>query len=145
MGVLNWLAQHWFDTLQTLAIVVSFGVTAYTLRRDQRVRRLSNTFEINRQHRDLWLSFSQRPELARIFESTAENEGISTVETEFINLVILHLKLAHYAMREKLYEPPEGLSDDIRHFFTKPIPRRVWEEKKRFHGAAFTAFLEKHL
>lgn len=145
MGVLNWLVHNGFDALQTLAIVVSFGVTAYTLRRDYRVRRLANTFEINRQHRDLWLHFSERPELARILESNAGDKPISAAETEFVNLVILHLKLAHRAIQDRLYDTPVGLARDIREFFGKPIPRRVWEEKKSFHGEAFVAFLEKHL
>jgi len=145
MGLLNWLVHNGFDAFQTLAIVVSFGVTVYTLRRDYRIRRLANTFEINRQHRDLWLHFSERPELASILESSARNQPISAAESEFVNLVILHLKLAHRAIQDRLYDAPEGLAVDIREFFRKPIPRRVWEEKKPFYGTEFVSFVEKHL
>jgi len=36
------------------------------------------------------------------------------------------------------------LADDIRHFFKKPIPRSVWEQKKAFQGREFVAFVETH-
>jgi hypothetical protein len=141
---LAWLGSNWIDVLQSFAIIASFSTTLYALRKDREARVVANSFEITKQHRDLWLNFGSRPELARILSESASGP-ILPAEREFVISVILHLKTAYRAIRSRLFDAPEGLGNDIRQFFSKPIPRAVWEETKVMHSDEFVSFVGAYL
>jgi hypothetical protein len=139
--ILTWLSTNWLDALQSLAIVASFSTTMYALRKEAQARFLANSFEITRQHRELWLNFGSRPQLARILNETVVGE-ITPAEKQFVISVILHLKAAYRAIGFGLYDAPEGSRKDIGMFFSKPIPKMVWSEMKALHNKDFVAFVE---
>jgi hypothetical protein len=145
MGLSEWLIANWFDAVQTIAIAAGFLNTAFVLRRDAKMRRMANTFELNRQHRDLWRHFADHPELQAILEARPLKRAPSIQEAGFVNLVIQHLQLVHRATKDKLYTPPEKIGTDIKSFFSRPIPRRVWEELKGFQPDDFVRFVEQQL
>jgi hypothetical protein len=61
MEVSSWLAQHWFDLLQTLAIIGGLTFTGYSLRQDERARRIGNLISIKQQYREIWEELYDRP------------------------------------------------------------------------------------
>lgn len=140
----DWVAQNWFDTSQTLAIIVSLFTTLYTLRTEKKERLLANSFELTKSHRELWTFFSSKPELRRILHEKKKRNP-SPVEVDFITLLILHLKLAHQATKSRLYKPPQGMEADVQSFFSKPIPRRVWEQRKSHYDPDFVHFVDRLL
>jgi hypothetical protein len=50
MGVFNWLAEHWFDLIQTVGIIGGLLFTAHAIRKDERARTISNTIALNEQY-----------------------------------------------------------------------------------------------
>jgi len=45
-------------------------------------------------------------------------------------------------MRDKLFGTPDGLREDIRQFFARPIPKRVWDHTKALQDRRFVRFVE---
>ena len=89
----------------------------------------------------------ERPELARILERRVDLQAdpISDAEENFVNLVILHLNASHYAFTQGLFKKPDGLGEDVRSFFSCPIPAAVWQKTRRFRDRKFAKFVEDHL
>jgi hypothetical protein len=61
MEVSSWLAQHWFDLLQTLGIIGGLTFTGYSLRQDERARRIGYLISIKQQYREIWEELYDRP------------------------------------------------------------------------------------
>jgi len=143
---LLWLRENWFTGLQTLAIVSGFIFTCITLRRDERSRRVGNLFQLNSNHRQLWEQLFTQPQLRGILsaERDISSEPVTNDEALFVGFLILHLNTAHKAIRNQLLDTPEGLAADVRTFFALPIPRAVWEERRRYQDAEFVSFVERH-
>lgn len=147
MSWVHWLEENWFTGLQTIAIVSGLFFTCITLQRDRTSRRISNLFQITANHREVWEKLLTQPNLQRVLspQSDITREPVSVDETIFVGFVILHLNSAHQAMRHGVMNAPEGLATDIRTLFSLPIPRAVWEDRKRFQDREFIAFVERIL
>lgn len=147
MGGWTWLAQNWFPLAETLGIVASLIFTAFTVRQDMRERRLANLVVLTGQHRDVWKALYERPGLGRLL-STAVNpkrQPLTRQENLFITLVILHLGTVHRAMKHGLISRVGGIRQDIRWFFSLPLPKAVWEKVKPFQDKEFVGFIEECL
>lgn len=142
MGV--WIAQNWFDLLQSVGIIASLVFTAWALRSDTKTRRVSNLLALTESHKTLWGEFYRRPELHRILDEQAHVrlDGITREEEILVNLAILHLNSAFYAHKLGLVFKLEGLRRDIAWFFSLPIPRMIWEQSKVVQNDDFVAFVE---
>jgi len=57
-------------------------------------------------------------------------------------MAIQHLSSAYQAMESGLVIKPERVRQDIRWFFSLPIPKAIWEKMKAFHNDAFAEFVE---
>ena len=147
MNWLHWLGENWFTGLQTVAIVSGLVFTCITLRRDSHSRRISSLFQITANHREVWEKLLTQPKLHRVLslKPDIDREPVTVDETIFVEFLILHLNSAHQAMRNGVMDAPEGLSTDIRTLFSLPIPRAVWEDKRRFQDGEFIAFVERNL
>jgi len=141
--ILQWISAHWFDLLQTAGIVGGFIFTGITLREDTKVKRLQSLFTITKSHREIWSEIYQRPDLSRILDQTADvnAQPVTKEETLFVNFLIFHLNNSYQAICDGLYSRPEGLGEDIKSFFSLPIPRTVWEQTKKFQDRDFVAFV----
>lgn len=146
MAVTAWLAGNWFDLLQTVGIVGSLLFTAYTVRRDEKARKVGNLIAIKQEHREIWKDLYDNPELTRVLEKRVDldKKPISDAESLFVRSLILHLSTVFRAMRENMFVPLEGLGGDIREFFSLPIPREVWKKYRRFQNGDFVRFVEKN-
>lgn len=139
-----WLDQNSFTLLQSIGIVGGLLFTAFSMRSEDKTRRISNLLLVTQNHRDIWQEVFRRPDLQRVLDEGAnlEETPISREERIFVNLVILHLNSVFHAMKDKLVLKPEGLQKDVGSFFSLPIPQAVWSEMKLLHEDDFVAFVE---
>ena len=141
----DWFTEHWFDLLQSVGIIGSFLLAAYTTWKDAKARRIGNSIAINDQHRKIWKDIYEHPELARALDIEADAKDISIGEEMFITTIIAHLSTVFRAMKHGEFVTLEGLQNDVREFFTLPIPRVVWEKLKPFQDVSFSNFVENCL
>lgn len=146
-SLLNLIAEHWFDALQTAGIVGGLFFTGVSLRTDAKAKRLQSLFTITKHHREIWSEFYERPELSRILDPKADlaAKPVTNEERLFVNFLIFHLNNSYQAINDGLYHQPEGLRKDIASFFSLPIPKAVWAKTKNFQDRNFVCFVEKTL
>ena len=147
MQVSQWLAANWFDLLQTLGIVGGLLFTAYAIRKDEKGRKISNLIAMNQQHHEIWRELYERPELGRVLKEEADvnSAPVSDAERLFVNSLILQLSTVFSAMKEGMFVPLEGLKEDIKGFFSLPIPKNVWEKNRSLQNGEFVRFVESCL
>jgi len=145
MGFTSWLAENWFTLLQSTGIVGSLWYAAQSFRLDAKVRRVSNHFEIIEHHRRIWSQLYFRPELSRVRETDPDmkSKPISVEEELFVAQVIFHIGVVFEATKEGVIHPFDGAEEDIRQFFSKPIPWKVWNRKRAYQDCEFVEFIER--
>jgi len=143
----TWLAEHWFDVVQTAGIIGGFLFTAQTIRRDEKARAISNTIALNEQYNQIWRELYERPELGRILQNDVDlnRQPISNDEALFVKKLILYLDVVRRAMNAGIFVKIQGLQKDIQDFFSLPIPKAVWEKIKPFQDKEFIALIESCL
>lgn len=139
-----WLAAHLPDLLQNAGIVGSLCLSGWAAHREAQARRTANLLKLTEQHRDLWKELFVRPALSRVLRADADPDADPPTDEEmqFVTLLILHLNTAHSAIRAGVIKEPEGLTLDIRGFFSLPIPQAGWEAVRHLHDSDFVAFVE---
>jgi len=144
MGVTTWLGQNWFVLLQTVGIVASLLFTAIAFRQDILERQLLNLLHITDRHRDIWRELYQKPDLWRVVDPAANprRRPVTDREELFVTLIILHLVTVHRAIKQGLVSRLGGVRQDIRDFFTLPLPKAVWQKISPLHEPDFVRFVE---
>lgn len=147
MDLLNWAGGHWFDFVQTLGIVGGLVYTGRVVRIDAKVRRIQNLFWLTKQHREIWSLVHRHPALARVIDPNSDPNAqqVTPEEELFVTFVILHLSNMYQATLAGFFVTPEGLANDIREFFSLPVPRVVWSKVSRLQDRSFTRFVESVL
>lgn len=142
-----WLARHWVDLLQSVGIIGGLVFTAYSIRKEARARQIANMMGAAQQHYSIWKELYGRPHLLRIVDRNAAlvEKPVSDEERLFVTAIIIHLDSIHRALKAKLFLNQEGLREDVRGFFSLPIPKAVWEQAKRLHDRDFVTFVETTL
>jgi hypothetical protein len=145
MGFSQWFGQHWFTSLQSVAIIAGLLFNATALRADAKSRRVNNLLTITANHRQIWTQFYQQPELKRVLDSEArlDEKGLTREEELFTRFVILHLNSAFHAIKNGMLMTPDGLRRDAAWFFSLPIPASVWERVKLLQDRDFAQFVEQ--
>lgn len=141
---MSWLAAHWLDLIQSAGIVGGLLFNGWALHRDGQAQRAANLLKLTEQHRDIWREMFSRPGLARVLRPDADllTDPVTDEETLFVTLLILHLNTAFSAVRAGVLRAPEGITPDIRGFFSLPIPRAAWEKARHLHDREFVRFVE---
>jgi len=144
MSPLPWLADNWFTLLQSVGIVWSLVYTGNALRSDTKARQVQNQFALTKQHREIWSMLFDRPELSRIMspEIDLKTAPVTREEEMFVGFLVFHLSDFFRATQAGLFIGPERLKEDIRGFFSKPIPRAVWEKIAPLQDKDFVRFVE---
>ncbi len=147
MGIFNGFVVHWFDLLQSAGIIGGLLFTAYSIRKDNQARRISNLNAIADRHREIWQDFYSRPQFSRVLDAKVDlsKVPISQDEELFVNLLVVHLDSVHRAIKAGLFVKIEGLKQDISGFFALPIPRAVWEKYKHLLDRDFMELVESAL
>jgi hypothetical protein len=141
----SWFSEHWFDLLQSVGIIGSFMLAAYTTWKDTKARRVGNSIAINNQYRSIWKDIYEHPQLARVLDVEADAKDISVGEELFVTTIIAHLSTVFRAMKQGEFVKLEGLQNDVREFFALPIPKAVWTKTKLLQNQDFAAFIESSL
>lgn len=147
MGFLGWLAQNWFNMLQTGGIVASLIFTGVALRDSTQTSRINNLIYLTENHRELWSNILHQPGLSRILEQSVDlaQKPITAREQILALLAIQHLHSAFRAMKNGLVVKPDSLRRDVTEFFSLPIPSSVWSQMKEFQNGDFVAFVDSCL
>ena len=143
--IMRWLFEHGKDTLESTGVVGGLFFTAASFRADARERHIVNLMSVAHSHRELWLQLVEKPELSRILKSDVDLDKatVSVVEERFVHLLIIHLAVCFEAVKAGVLPSLSGLEDDVRSFFSLPIPRQVWKWSRRFQEKGFVAFVDK--
>ena len=143
----TWLAEHWFDLAQTVVLVTGLFATAASLRADTREKKIQNLFDLTSAHREIWSVLYARPQLNRILEANPDvtRQPVTPEEELFVHFLILHLRTSFKARQNGLEFDDDAVGADIRDFFSRRIPRQVWENSKRFQDADFVKFVESKI
>ena len=141
----NWITGHWLDLLQSIGIVGGLLFSAYTTRKDERARRISNSIAINEQYRQIWNEMYNHPELSRVLakDANVRKTPVSRQEELFVTMLILHLSTVYRAMKHGEFVKLEGLQKDVEEFFSLPIPQAVWRKIKPLQDRNFVRFIEE--
>ena len=142
--LIQWIGEHGKDTLESAGLIVSLGLATASFRAEARERRVSNLMALAEGHRELWLQITDRPELARILKRHLDlkKAPVSVVEERFVHLIITHLGVTYAAMQNRVLPNLVGLEEDVRNFFSLPIPAQVWKWSRRFQDPSFVHFVE---
>jgi len=144
MDFSRWVAENWFDLLQSIGIIATLLFTARSLRSETRTRQVANLIALTEGHRKIWGEFLGKPELQRVLDDRADvrKRDITRKEEIFVNFVILQMNTAFYAQKSDLVFKLEGLRRDIAWLFSLPIPRMIWEKTKLVQNDEFVEFVE---
>ena len=143
----NWVQTNWFSLTQSLGIIFGLFFTALASSREAKSRQTGNILALTELHRDLWAEVHRRPDLQRVVADNADlvNRPISLAEEEFLNLVLVHFYTGWQLAKQNTGVSLEVLRKDVRSFFSRPIPRAVWENTKTERDTAFVRFVETSL
>ena len=88
-----------------------------------------------------------KPNLLRVLSADAKLDikPVTLEERIFVNLIILHLTAVMAAISGRVHEQPAGQDEDLREFFSLPIPNKVWNDSKRFREPEVVAYVESLL
>jgi hypothetical protein len=138
------ISVQWFQLLQTIAIISSLLFTAYQLKRTIRNERVTHMLAVTQAHRDIWSKVYDHPELSRIRKSAVNLEvnPITEAERLFVSLLILHLSCVLELSAKGLIIPIEGMDEDIRQFFSRPIPQKVWSDISHLQNIRLVQLVE---
>jgi hypothetical protein len=144
-GMGEWILANWFTGLSALGIIGSLAFTAVSFRSETKTRRIANLLTLTQNHRELWSELFDHPDLSRVLDASVDLSAhpISLDESFFVNMAIQHLSSAYEALQSGLVIKPEGMSQDIRWFFSLPIPKAIWEKLKVLQNDDFTEFVEQ--
>lgn len=142
--LLHWVREHGFDLLGSVGIIASLGFTTLSFRKEESSRRIGNLLTLTAAHRDIWSQLFNRPDLARILEPNPDliKKPVTDEEDLFVTFLLLHLNATWQAMEEGVFRTRQAVTRDIRWFFSRPIPRSVWEKSKEFQDEDFVRFVE---
>ena len=138
------LVRWFFD--QYGQIIESCGIiAALAYRADMRTRKADILIRITEGHRQIWTFYEQTPELSRIFNSSIDVKTAppTAKELRFVQFVINHIVITFKSDKMGIYRQPEALEEDIRDFFSWPVPRETWNRVRRFQDADVIKFFEK--
>lgn len=144
MEIWGWVTQNWFELLSTVGIIGGLIITAVTLHSETKTRRVANLLTLTQNHRELWKVFYQNVEMTRILDPAADPKSfpVNRGEEIYVNTVIQHVAAVFRAMKTDLTIKPEGIQQDVRTFFSLPIPRLVWDKIKPLQDKDFVKFVE---
>jgi hypothetical protein len=147
MEVGEWISQNWFDLLNAVLGFGGLWFAAFSIYQDAKARRISNLLAMTANHRELWKECFHNPELARVIDPAADvaKEPVKSAEEIFMSMAISHTSSTYEALKDELVTKQEGLRQDVRSFFSLPVPKAVWQRTKLLQNHDFVTFIESSL
>jgi len=142
----SWTWGDIFALTQTLAIIVTLGITIFTVARNSKIIKTSNTLLINQHHREIWTATIITNKLKRVYNMDVNiaKKPVTDEEFMFVNMVFLHMSACLKLMREKACFPIEGIERDIKDIMRYPIFQYVWSDVWKFHDRHFVEFVLRY-
>jgi|SRR6266481_171153 len=147
MEIFGWVIKHWVDLFQSVGIVGGLLFTGISLKIDAGVRRVQNLLKVTEHHRNIWSRLYDNPSLGRVTNTNLDLQKFPPTREEelFVQLLVLHLNSVYNAIEHGMFSPPDRLKEDIRQFFSKPIPRNVWLKVRELQDGDFVLFVDKNI
>jgi len=137
------LQQHLFDIIQTIFLVLGFGLAAKSYQDDDRSRQVGHLIQLGDSYQKIINTLIEKPQLNGIFSKGKDPSKITTVERNYIQQVIMQMYLVYTATKLGQFDYFEGIENDIKKFLNFPLQAAVWEEIKQFHDKEFVEYIEK--
>ena len=83
------LQQHLFDIIQTLFLVLGFGLAAKSYQDDDRSRQVGHLIQLGDSYQKIINTLIEKPQLNGIFTKGKDPSKITTVERNYIQQVIM--------------------------------------------------------
>ncbi len=130
----------WVDTVAVIIAAASFW-------RDANQRELTNIFTFDEKNDAFWKDLYGRDELKRIHLDNVDLnlEPPTLVETKALVRVFVKYQTSWKAVRLADRSELEPLQLDIADFLSRPLPRMIWEQEKKFKHPKFIRFVERAL
>ena len=116
-------------------------------RRESKAKEVENLLTNVSQQRDLWTNAYMRPELVRLFQDNVDlsKKPISVVEKECLNQILVQYQVTWCMAEAGGIVTLDVLARDAGDFFSRPLPRAVWEDVKGVINPRFVEFMERAL
>jgi len=139
-----WVSNNAFELISALGIIGGLLFTAASFVSEAKTRRIANLLALTQNHRELWKVFYRDCDTTRLMEPSVDLQTapITRAEQIYVTAVIHHLSSVYRAMKDDLTMKPEGIEEDVRRFFSLPIPKTVWDKIKRLQDRDFVGFVE---
>ncbi|MBE9602660.1 hypothetical protein [Pedobacter sp. MC2016-24] len=124
--------------------IIAFIAIIYAIRSfrtNNNIAKINLLVQFSIAHRDIWARIIDSGN-SRINDPSADPNQISTKEERYVVFLINHIKTLFESSKDGLYDFNKASRLDVGNFFSKPIPRKIWETKKRFHTGSFVTFIE---
>jgi hypothetical protein len=119
-------------------------LTRATIKQQAADQKGQSVFTLAQQHYALWSEAQQRDDLKRIFQRNADlSQPPTLAEEEYLNLIIAHYLVGWESAKTKNFPTLETLSKDAGDFFSRPLPRAIWEKTKETRDPRFVRFVER--
>ncbi len=143
MEVLHWL--HYLDSFEGLIVTLGLFLTAFTIHKDERARKIANMLAIHERYDRLWTRLFTNPELQRILKKDVDvnRKPVTDEEMLFVKMLFLHLDTVRRATHEGMFVKLQGLKRDVADFMSLSIPRSVWQRIKPFQDDDFVEFINE--
>jgi hypothetical protein len=154
MGITGWFSDNWFSVLSSLTGIGGLWFAGFAIHRDAQARReetkarkYSNQIAVTANHREVWKEFFRVPGLRRVIEASADIKArpVTAEEEFFVQMVIANASLMYEALKDELVTRQDGFRQDLRSFFSLPIPSAVWDKSKLLQNHDFAAFIDSTL
>ncbi len=135
MSFIDWLANKWFEIIQTVIVSIGLLATLHTIKEDTHSKKVQNAISLTTNHRELWSMMLQNPRLKRVLNARVDviRKPPTPEEELFVQMMILHLRTALKARETKLEFGDEDIRTDVQEIFSLPIPKAVWEKTEHLH------------
>lgn len=135
-----------FQAAQLLLIAGGLGFTAIQVRRTARSVRVTNLLSLTRNHRELWGTILEAPQLRAVLHSTravTSSADLSLEERLLVNFFLLHMASAYELQRHRMITRNRAFGRDMAGLVCLPAFEVLWRENAHFHPPRFRRFLNR--
>jgi hypothetical protein len=128
----------WVDTAAVIIAAASFW-------RDANQREFTNIFTFDEKNDAFWKDLYGRDDLKRIHSDVLdlEKDPPTLVETKALVRAFVQYQTSWRAMRLVDRCELKPLSLDIADFLSRPLPRMIWEQEKKYKHPKFVKFVKR--
>lgn len=142
-----WAQSNWFNLIQTAGIIGTVIFAGVGVHREAKAREVENLLTLAQHHRILWDGFAANPSLQRVLALQADTvkHPPTLAEADFLNRVFVHYQTGWRVAKAGGITTLAEMKEDVRGFFSLPLPHAVWEKTKKYRNRRFVRFVKRAL